>query len=97
MPRGGARPNSGRPKGVRNAKTLDQVKAVVESGITPLEYLMSIYRNPDADEARRIDAAKAAAPYVHPKLANVDHTSSDGTMSPPSRIVLEAERDDSTP
>lgn len=28
------------------------------------------------------DAARDAAPYMHPKLATVDHRSSDGTMSP---------------
>lgn len=27
---------------------------------------------------RALDAAKAAAPYVHPKLANIEHTGKDG-------------------
>jgi hypothetical protein len=26
----------------------------------------------------RVDAAKAAAPYVHPKLANIEHTDKNG-------------------
>jgi len=29
----------------------------------------------------RFQAAKATAPYVHPKLANVDHKSSDGSVT----------------
>lgn len=95
MPRGGARPNSGRPKGVRNARTLEQIKKVAEGGLLPLDYLLSVMRDETAEQSVRVDAANKAAPYVHPKLANVDHTSSDGTMSPPSRIVLEAERDNS--
>ena len=34
--------------------------------------MLSILRNEFADEAQRLDAAKAAAPYVHPRLATVD-------------------------
>jgi hypothetical protein len=37
-----------------------------------LEFLLQVMRDVEADEARRIDAAKAAAPFVHPKLASVD-------------------------
>ncbi len=47
---------------------------VAASGITPLEYMLSIMRNDEADEAKRLDAAKAAAPYVHPRLAAVEHS-----------------------
>ena len=72
MPRGGVRPNSGRPKGAKNVKTLEQVQAVVASGLSPLEYLLSVVRDVGADEGKRIDAAKAAAPYVHAKLQPVD-------------------------
>lgn len=72
MTRGGSRPNAGRPKGAQNRKTVEQVEAVKASGQTPLEYLTSIYQDIGADEARRIDAAKAAAPYVHAKLNSVE-------------------------
>lgn len=72
MPRGGPRPNAGRPKGARNVKTVEQVAAVIATGMTPLEYLTSVYQDADADEAKRIDAAKAAAPYIHPKLTSVE-------------------------
>lgn len=71
---GGPRPGAGRPKGRKSAKTLEQIEAVKASGITPLDYLLSVMRNETKDEAIRIDAAKAAAPYVHAKLANVDMT-----------------------
>jgi hypothetical protein len=48
-------------------------EAMVESGeLTPLDYLKSIYQDSTKDESTRIDAAKAAAPYVHPKLSNVE-------------------------
>ncbi|MDF2115667.1 hypothetical protein PY365_08805 [Roseiarcaceae bacterium H3SJ34-1] len=35
-------------------------------------------RNPKAPDARRDDMAKAAAPYVHPKLAAVQYTGQGG-------------------
>lgn len=92
--RGGARPNAGRKKGSPNKKTAALIKAVEDSGITPLDFMLNIMRGEcpaNADPAAQIafagmrfEAAKAAAPYVHPKLANVehDHSSSDGSVLP---------------
>lgn len=39
----------------------------------PLDYLLSIMRDEDLPRPDRVDAAKAAAPYVHAKLASVEH------------------------
>jgi hypothetical protein len=36
---------------------------------TPLEYMMKIVCDETLDFDRRFDAAQAAAPYLHPKLA----------------------------
>lgn len=41
-------------------------------GLTPLEYLLDVMRNESEDAAVRRDAAKAAAPYMHPRLASTD-------------------------
>lgn len=41
------------------------------TGTTPLDYLLDVMRNPEEATQLRVEAAKAAAPYVHPKLANV--------------------------
>jgi hypothetical protein len=71
MARGGARPNAGRKPAGRNRLTKEAV-AKAGDGLSPLEYLLSVMRDPDADQARRIDAAKAAAPYAHPKLQPID-------------------------
>lgn len=65
---------AGRKKGSRNKRTLQQEKAIRDSGLTPLEYLTKLYRNPRKSESVRIDAAKAAAPYVHAKLSSVEMT-----------------------
>lgn len=70
--RGGRRPGAGRPKGsvARHRKLANEatIKAVGD-GMTPLEYLLGIMRNEQEPVERRLDAAKAAAPYVHPRLA----------------------------
>lgn len=78
MALGGKRPGAGRPRGARNKRTLEQVEAVVASGLTPLEYLTSVFQDVNADQAKRIDAAKAAAPYVHPRLNSTELTGKDG-------------------
>ena len=72
MPRGGQRPGSGRPKGARNRRTERQEREIEESGMTPLEYLTSVYRDEARDTDERMEAAKAAAPYVHAKLSSVE-------------------------
>jgi hypothetical protein len=71
---GGKRPGAGRPPGAINKRTQETIEAVAASGETPLEYMTRIYRDPTVDHARRDDMAKAAAPYVHPKLATTDNT-----------------------
>lgn len=73
---GGRKPGTpktgGRQKGVPNKATTAKAAEIRESGLTPLDYLIGVMRDAGADEARRIDAAKAAAPYVHAKLQPVD-------------------------
>lgn len=86
MPQGGKRTGAGRPKGARNTKTITQSRAVKESGLTPLDYMLSVLRDETQEQSVRLDAANKAAPYVHAKLASVDHKSTDGTMSPKPTI-----------
>ena len=72
MERGGPRDGAGRPRGRRSTKTADRLAAIEAAGVTPLDYLLMLMRDDGQDKAVRLDAAKAAAPYVHPKLANVE-------------------------
>lgn len=47
--------------------------AMVETGgLSPLAYLLRVMRDETETPARRMDAAKTAAPFVHPKLATMD-------------------------
>jgi len=83
MPRGGARQGAGRPKGSKDSKprkitvrTLDDVKrvkarAMNEGKILPLDLFMDVLNDTEADDAARMEAAKAAAPYMHPRLQAV--------------------------
>ena len=82
MPRGGARPGSGRKKGSGLAtKTSAVAKREVASGkLLPLEAMLTaMRRHAAADEWDKAAAiAKDAAPYMHAKLANVAHTGAGG-------------------
>src|ERR1700704_822712 len=59
----------GRKKGVPNRATAAKTAAIEASGLTPLDYMLSVLRDEKADARRRDDMAKAAAPYVHPRMA----------------------------
>jgi hypothetical protein len=73
MARGGSRPGAGRKPGSVNKLDQEARAKVLEGGDeSPLEFLLRVMRDKGADEARRIDAAKAAAPYVHAKLASIE-------------------------
>lgn len=69
---GGARPGSGRKPGATNKRTVEMLETARANGIMPLDYLLSIMRNSKQEEDVRMDAAKAAAPYLHPKLSSVE-------------------------
>lgn len=85
MPKGGWRPGSGRKPGSANKKTREIADRAAAEGVTPLEYMLGILRSePPAEaspaqlmawEAMRFEAAKHAAPYMHPRLTSVDATS----------------------
>lgn len=76
---GGARPGAGRKRGGKNRKTREIADRAAAEGITPLEYMLKVLRDDDMDAARRDDMAKAAAPYMHPRLASVEHGGKDGS------------------
>lgn len=88
--RGGKRPGAGRPKGSLSKRTREIAETAAATGITPLEYMLLVMQS-SGDEARRLDAAKAAAPYMHPRLAAIEHTGPDGKplqgAQPPSLTI----------
>jgi hypothetical protein len=62
----------GRTKGVPNKASAKKVAEIAASGMTPLDYLLKVMRDEAREDDERRDAAKAAAPYIHPKLSSVE-------------------------
>ena len=81
MAHGGRRPGAGRKPGTLNRFSKELLAKASESGKLPVEYLLEAMRDPTRDTRLRIDAAKAAAPYVHQKLSavSIDLTAPDVT------------------
>ena len=86
----------GRTKGVPNKVTAAKAQAIAESGLTPLDYLLDVMRNVTNEASVRIDAAKAAAPYCHARLSNVEFKGEiDATVV--TRVELVAPPGDNRP
>ena len=81
MSHGGARAGAGRKPGTINRFSKDLLDKAAQSGQLPVDYMLGVMRDESLDTRLRIDAAKAAAPYVHQKLSaiSVDLTTPDVT------------------
>ena len=85
MAGGGSKPGErrgGRQAGVANKRTREIADRAMKEGITPLEYMLQVLRDENAERPRRDDMAKAAAPYLHPRLASTE-------LKVPEKIVHE--------
>jgi hypothetical protein len=72
MARGGKREGAGRPAGSLSQKTREVAERAAVEGITPLEFMLKVLRDDEESMDKRMWAAEKAAPYVHPKLSNVE-------------------------
>ena len=48
------------------------IEAAQSGGELPLDYMLAVMRDPKAPARRRDEMAKAAAPYLHSKLASIE-------------------------
>lgn len=71
---GGKRPGAGRKKGSANKRTQEILAKAEMEGLLPLEFLLKVLRDETKDFKDRFAAAIQAAPYCHPRLANMNHT-----------------------
>src|SRR3954452_8660331 len=86
--RGGQRPGAGRPKRSMQPRR-DRMMAALASGrLSPLDYMLAVMNDPDADPARRDRMAIAAAPYVHVRAADAK----PGKKEEAEQAALTAER-----
>jgi hypothetical protein len=79
MAHGGARPGAGRKTGGANRLAQEAVEQAKETGEMPLDYLLRVMRDPLQEDTKRIDCAKAAAPYLHAKRAPIDSKGDDAS------------------
>jgi hypothetical protein len=96
MPRGGRRMGAGRRPGSKLTKSQLIAAEIREAGISPLEVQLTamreLWRRAHASgemdvilAAQACAIAKDCAPYVHPRLASIEHAGTGG--APPSDPV----------
>ena len=73
------RKTGGRKKGSLNKRTLERMaiererlELIKVEGITPLEYMLAVMRDPHAPAYRRDEMAKSAAQYMHGRLSSIE-------------------------
>lgn len=54
------------------ARARDKAAEVARTGVTPLDFLLKVMRNPKEPMWLRCQCAAKAAPYVHPKLSHIE-------------------------
>ena len=89
--RGGKREGAGRRKGSRNKRTGELQARIRASGIDPLAFLIALMRNGKAPLEMRFEAARSAAPYVHPKLSAIEHGADGGAVQVEVKQVSDIE------
>lgn len=72
MAHGGSRSGAGRKPGTTTKLNQAAREKALASGVSPLDYMLTLLRNEDLSQSDRFEAAKAAAPYVHARLASVE-------------------------
>src|SRR5271165_2144829 len=82
MSHGGRREGAGRKIGSISKLDREARTKAQESGMMPLDYLLSIMRDETQDASVRRDAAKAAAPYCHARLASTEISGPNGGAVP---------------
>ncbi len=71
------RKTGGRKKGTRNKKTQALLDRAYKGGIMPVEFMLKVMRDRKGyTHAERMAAAKAVAPFMHPRLSSVDQRTS---------------------
>jgi len=100
--RGGRRSGAGRKPGSATKRTREIADKAAAEGITPLEYMLQVMRADSkhedprvqvAREAMRFEAAKAAAPYMHPRLAATEHSGPGGKDLVMPVLLIETDED----
>ena len=73
----------GRPKGSRDKKQVAMANAIIDSGLTPLAFFAQVYQDQTKLLEDRLEAAKAAAPYIHQKMPTKIDLGGELSIIPP--------------
>ena len=87
---GGRRPGSGRKKGALNKRSRAKADAIEASGLTPLDFMIEVMRNQSNTAEMRLEAAKSAAPYVHPRLHATEISEADDDLPDDQEITYQS-------
>jgi hypothetical protein len=80
----------GRPPGSINKRTRALLEAAEAGGEMPLDFLLRLMRDPRVPIARRLEAAKASAPFLHPKLSAVEaQLTPIASEESPEKLIVE--------
>ena len=64
-------------RGVRPKASYKRELELAQQGLMPLDYMLQLLRNTRFKPVFRFEIAKAAAPYCHPKLAQISTNGSN--------------------
>lgn len=78
---------SGSKKGAQNKVNGALREKLNAGGILPLEFMLQVMRDAHQDLAVRLEMAKAAAPYLHPRLQAIEHAGKNEKAIPRSLTV----------
>jgi hypothetical protein len=82
-PRHGTRTKDRRTTEGQSQPGTEEARAAARApGALPLDYMLSVMRDPDADQKRREAMAMAAAPYLHSKLSAIEAKLSPAVAEP---------------
>lgn len=81
----------GRTKGALNKKTVETIQKAEESGLMPLDYMLTLLRDESQASIVRFEAAKAAAPYLHSKAPIESKSTIDVRGAPYGMPITPAE------
>ena len=85
----------GRVAGTRNKDTLKQLEQARNKGTMPIEFMLKIMRSRGGRHtmAEKMEAAKAVAPYLHPRLSSVDQVTTLQSADGLSRLMQQISED----
>ena len=87
MPKGGKRAGAGRPRGSLQKRHKVIVGEENPTALMPVEWMLAVLTDPEAEQSRRDHMAEVAAPYLHPRLNAVGITSTNGNSGGDINIV----------